>query len=238
MKYFPNIAVSRKAREDTLGEKYNRALGIAPADIYVTMVDYAPILTKGFDHRIAEAAAIYPDRLVMVHGHWANLSFPSMQAVTRQLVEAMGYIYPPYFPYWFVDHWLQDIASMIERKSFADVWVDHVTRRPQKTLEMRDCAFWATFYDAAYPLRRQIAINIIDAMDDDPARKKALIRNWPVIEERSTILNDIVRGQDREIVASRGTGAPDERYARVKAKAQDLLGHFIRYMEQEATGGT
>ena len=90
MKYFPNIAVSRKAREDTLGEKYNRALGIAPADIYVTMVDYAPILTKGFDHRIAEAAAIYPDRLVMVHGHWANLSFPSMQAVTRQLVEAMG----------------------------------------------------------------------------------------------------------------------------------------------------
>ena len=59
-----------------------------------------------------------------------------------------------------------------------------------------------------------------------------------MIEERSTILNDIVRGQDREIVASRGTGAPDERYARVKAKAQDLLGHFIRYMEQEATGGT
>ena len=26
--------------------------------------------------------------------------------------------------------------------------------------------------------------------------------------------------------------------ARVMAKAQDRLGHFIRYMEQEATGGT
>src|SRR5262245_51752153 len=47
-----------RPQEDSLGEKYNRVLTIAPADVYMTMVDYGPHLTKGFDQKILKAATI------------------------------------------------------------------------------------------------------------------------------------------------------------------------------------
>ena len=120
----PQMLVSARPREDSVGEKYNRVLKLAPADVYLMMVDYAPHMTHGFDQRILDAAALFPDNIGVVYNYMANASFPGINAVTAGLAAKMGGIYPTHFPYWFVDHWLDDIARLINRIAFADVVID------------------------------------------------------------------------------------------------------------------
>lgn len=225
----PYLHVSVEPREDTLGAKFNRVLTAAPADTYLAMVDYAPHVTVGFDTRINEAAALFPDGIGVVYNHMANLSFPQINAVTRGLVERMGYLYPPYFPYWFIDHWLDDIARLIGRIAVADVWID-TSQRPG-TMDRRDVAFWATFYDAGMAHRRRIARDIIRSDDflEPEWRKKLLLTHHPLIEERSTGINDSARAIQWPVPPE----APDERYLRAKAAARALLREWLPELEAE-----
>jgi hypothetical protein len=229
------VLIAIAPREDTLGEKYNRILKIEPqADVYLTMVDYAPHVTPGFDERILAAAKVFPDGIGVVYNWMANLSFPQINAVTRGLVERMGYIYPPYFPYWFVDHWLDDIAKQIDRIAFADVHID-VSKRPG-TMEMREPELWATFFDLCVLERRAIADRIIDdpAFKDPAWRKKLLKRNHPMVEHHSLCINQMVRNEMANIGV---VGEMPERYVRVreaaKLKAKDLVADVQKAAETE-----
>jgi len=219
----PLVTVSVAPREDTLGAKYNRGLKIAPGSVYLVMVDYAPHVTRGFDQKILDAASVFQDHIGVVYNHMANLSFPAMNAVTHGLVKRMGHLYAPLCPYWFVDHWLDDIARMIGRIAWADVQIDTSARQPQAgktwTQEYREPAFWASFYDKLAPVRREMAQAIIDDPQfiETPQRKAILRGSYPGIEERSVMINDHVR-------AMADTGLPhDARYLRVKAQAERIL---------------
>lgn len=228
IRYENHVTLSIRPREDTLGGKYNRAM-FEPADLYLTMVDYAPHVTPGFDEKIVEAASLFPDGIGVVYNHMANASFPHINAVTRKLAEMMGFIYPPYFPYWFVDHWLDDIARMIDRISFADVHTES-SRRPG-TMEMREPAFWATFFDAAYLVRRQCARHIIQSPEfNEPAwRKKILLAHHPLIEYRSRWVNQQVRHETENIISM----PPDERYTRVKDRAEAMIRAMLPGLQRE-----
>lgn len=222
-------------REDSLGAKYNRILG-TPADVYLAMVDYAPHITPDFDTKILDAAASFPDGIGVVYNRLANLSFPEINAVTTKLAQKMGFFYPPHFPYWFIDHWLDDIARMIDRIAYANVKID-TTKRPG-TMDRREPAFWATFFDATSAIRRKTAFDIIGSKDfQEPAwRKKLLLRNAPLIDQRSIMVNNNVRG----IAAEWGKAAPpeavDDRYKRVKAAAITMLKKTLPTLEaDEAT---
>lgn len=223
------VAVSILPREDTLGAKVNRILSIVPADVYLHMVDYRPHLTPGFDTKIIEAAKLFPDGIGVVYNHMANLSFPEINAVTHGLVEHMGYFYPPYFPYWFVDHWLDDIARLIGRIAVADVQTDG-SRRPG-THDRRDVAWWATFFDAGVLHRRKMAHAIINSEEfQEPQwRKELLLRHHPLIEERSKMINDSARTTRWHIPPEN----PDDRYRRAKTAAQALLREWIPDLQQE-----
>jgi hypothetical protein len=206
-------------REDSLGGKYNRALQV-PADVYLTMVDYAPHVTPGFDAKILEAASLFPDNIGVVYNHLANASFPAINGITHGLAKKMGFIYPPYFPYWFIDHWLDDIARLIDRISFADVHVDS-TRRPG-TQELRELVFWADFYDLGQIVRRRCAFDIIRSPEflEPLWRRQLLLRLYPLVEQRSLYTNGVLRAQDYAQYEQRmGAGAGDERYERLKAQA-------------------
>jgi hypothetical protein len=219
------LIVSIAPREDTIGAKWNRILAAAPdADVYLPMCDDGAHVTPGFDARILAAASRWPDGIGVVFNYLENLSFTSIQAVTRRFAELLGgpagpKIYVEHFPYWFVDHWLSDIAEMIDRVAFAHVRMD--CRQPG-TQEMRDPAFWATFYDACHLRRRRLANDIIASGEFlIPAWQKAiLLERYPLIEGYSKIINDGVRQMEGRGI----TLLPhDERYIRVKAAAKALL---------------
>jgi len=224
----PRLSADRRLRpligqrEDSLGGKYNRALQ-APADVYLAMVDYAPHVTPGFDAKILEAASLFPDNIGVVYNHLANASFPQINGITHGLAKKMGFIYPPYFPYWFIDHWLDDIARLIDRISFADVHID-TSRRPG-TQELRELVFWANFYDLGQIVRRRCAFDIIRSPEflETPWRKAMLLRHYPLVEGRSLYTNGVLRAADYAQYEQRmGAGPGDERYERLKAQALQM----------------
>ena len=225
-----NVSVSVKPREDSFGGKYNRVLTEAPADVMLPMCDYAPHITPGFDTRILEAASLFPDGIGVVYNHMANLSFPDVNGVTAKFAEKMGYLYPPYFPYWFVDHWVDDIAKLIGRISFADVTLDK-SKRPG-THDRREVAWWATFYNLGVVHRRNLARSIVESPDfiEPEWRKKLLMSDYHMlIEGRSKMTNDTARmtqwGKPPEAI--------DDRYRRIKANAQGLLREWLPELEAE-----
>lgn len=209
-----------RPRPDNLGDKYNTILK-EDGDVFLAMVDYAPHITPGFDTEILKAASLFPDGIGAVFNRYANLSFPEINAVTRGLAERMGYFYPPHFPYWFVDHWLDDIARMINRISYADVRID-TSQRPG-TMDRREPEFWATFFDLTYPIRMRLADSILATLDE-PHWRKELCRHsyWP-ITQHSEMINSNVRGYAARWNQDVPPESRDERYERLRAKAVKLL---------------
>lgn len=230
------IVASIKPREDTIAEKWNRALAV-PADCYLAVGDDDPIATPGFDVKILDAASLFPDGIGMVYGHLANASFSSTVAPTRKLCEKMGNkIFPEYFPYWFCDHWTDDLAKIIGRISFADVRTDQ--SNPGKTQEMREPGWWATWFDAAYLFRRKQAHAIIN----DPefqvtdSQRKILLNHHPLIEYRSKWINDHVRAGAKQLEGWSGLTAHDERYQRIRQRAVAMIPQFFEGMEANEAG--
>ncbi len=223
-------------REDSLGEKYNRALVFGPADVYLPMVDYAPHVTPGFDRKILDAAAVFPDGIGVVYNRMANASFPEINGVTHRLAEKMGFIYPPWFPYWFVDHWLDEIAKMIGRISWADVKLDRL-KRPG-TQDCRDLLFWTVLFDSLHVRRRKCARDIVGGADfkEPPWRKELLLQSGhaKAIQFYSTWVNDGMRRDPKGYEAMGSKGIPDdERYTRVKGRALELMGELIPELQDE-----
>lgn len=175
-------------REDSFGAKYNRMLEW-DASCYMAMVDYAPHVTPGFDEKILEAAESFPDGIGTVMNQWANLMFPGINAATRRFCELQGYFYPPYFPYWFVDHWFGDIAEMVGRIAFADIEID-TSKRPG-TQNKRDIDYWTQFFDRTSPLRESIAQGMITSSEFQAPdwQKQLLVRNFPLRRRRSEMVN-------------------------------------------------
>lgn len=215
-------------REDTIAAKWNRAL-TEEADVYTCLGDDDPLLVRESDVRILEAARLFPDKIGMVYGHLANASFSGVISFTRKMTELLGFIQPEYFPYWFCDHWTDDIGRIVGRIAFADVRTDQ--SKVGKTMELREPAWWATWFDAAYMRRREEACNVIMALDEPDWRKEILRTHAPLIEFRSRWINDNVRMNARNLET---WGAPkDERYLRVKQKAIDTVPLLLRMLPTE-----
>lgn len=223
------------SREDNIGDKWNRALQY-PADVYMPLGDYISINKMGFDRLILEAN-VFPDNIGVIYSHMSNLSFPSIWCVTHGLVEKIGYMCPPYFPYWFVDHWVDDIGKLIDRISFADFQTEMYAEKPP-TQEYREPEFWSLLFDSLRLERRQQARSIIDSPDfQEPEwRKEILRRHYPLLEYKSQWINDHVRAQFRaQTQENRPTGywPDDDRYLRLKAKSETLLSINLPALEQD-----
>lgn len=222
------VIVDSRPREDALGMKWDRGIAYG-GDCFLPQADYTPYVTPGFDSKILEAASIFPDGIGCTYTNMANASFARSQAPTRKLVEMLGYMYGlPYFPYWFVDHWLDDIVRLIDRISFADVDVDAGVKLP--TQEMRDVAWWATFFDSQRLVRRRHARAIIDSPEfQEPEwRKELLRRHYPLIEYRSQNINDSVRAMQWPATLPGGA-----RYDRLKAMAAAAMAAEWPELEKE-----
>lgn len=213
------VILNVEPREDTRGPKADRALRIAPADIYMPMGDYTPIHGHAWDATVCAAATLFPDGIGVVQSMPCNASFPGIQAPTTKLVELMGYIYPPHFPFWFIDHWLDDIARMIGRQVTIDIASDHFSMSGQrKTIGLREVGFWCDYFDALTPERFEQASRIIEALDERPETKRRLRSNFCITDARSKHLNLCVKSMNLP-----DNDPPDERYLRAKAKAVEHL---------------
>jgi hypothetical protein len=217
-----DIKLDVRPREDTIAEKWNRILTLDPdADLYMPAADDDPYIVPGYDQKLLDAAVKFPDGIGWVFGRMANASFTGVMAFTRKTIEMMdGKMYVEHFPYWFVDHWADDIARITGRISFAPVGTDQ--SKVGKTQEMREPGWWATFFDACYLVRRRQAHKIISSPDFQSPdwHKDVLLAHHPLIEYRSRWVNDNVRAQSNQYDAWSGLDKQDARYLRVKNAAK------------------
>ena len=226
--------VSVKKREDSRGEKYDRALTEAPADVYLPAVDCAPFVSEGFDVAILEKARLFPDGIGCVYTPMVNASFPGLQAPTAKLVEKLGHIYNHEYPFWFIDHELDDISRMIGRFVFANVKFEPRPYRPGTTIRLRDLEFWTAYYDLMSIERRAKAREIIMGKDFQSPQwlKEVLANSYQVVEARSRNINAGVRNNAKAIEAQRGDpNPPDEGYLRAKAKAVIKMNDLLRTLQ-------
>lgn len=226
----PQLFYSTAPREDSLGAKYNRVLdlqgGVIPNSVYLVMVDYAPHITPGFDARLLKAADIFDGAPGLVVNNLANATFPGINAFTSSWVQAIGYIYPPFFPYWFVDHWVQDVAEMTSQWTYCPTEID-TSARPG-TQSRRDFLFWANFYRLTSHLRERDAIEILASTFDGWRNEPLLTSRWPIIHQRSTYLY--------KLMAQEGIPdlVPDDaRHQQLRKLALELIKH--RSLQKEPT---
>ena len=222
------IIVDVQPRPDSVGEKWNRMSDLAPAQVYMVMNDYISQATPGFDRNILQSASIFNDGIGAVYQHLLNLTFPVFQAVTAKMFQIMGGIFPTYFPYWFADHWLDDICKMTGRYVYSDgQTVVHPRPGTGATQDLREPWLWATLYDALYLEREAIAERLFCAMHIPEWQKEVLRAQWPLVHQRSRMINDIARGMQ-------GNAPHDERYAKIRAKAAILLQNLYQDLEKRA----
>lgn len=226
------VVATVAVREETIAAKWNRALQ-EPADLYLIAADDDPYITPGYDAKLIEAAARFPDGIGMVYGHMANLSFSGVLAPTAKFAEKLGHIVPEHFPYWFCDHWIDDICRHIGRVSFADVRTDQ--SNVGKTQELREPGWWGTWFDAAYLYRREIAHRIIsDPEFATPQWQKDILLSLPPSVAGARIdnwsrycVNEGLRQNNRQYEQYSALAAKDARYQRVKQKAIDMIPHLL-----------
>lgn len=220
----PRLIVSVKDREDSRGEKYDRALIEAPASVYLPAVDCAPILTPGFDQIVLDKAALFPDGIGVIRTPYVyRRQFPpALQAMTAGYVAKVGCIYSHEYPFWFIDHEVHDMARLIGRYFVANIIVETAPMRPKNTIRLRDLEFWTTYYDLMAIERRHKARAIITGSDflTPDWLKKDLLDNYQWIEDDARAINDGVRANAKAIEESRGdVGPPDDGYLRKKEQA-------------------
>ena len=222
----PSLILSIKPREDATSAKYNRVLNQG-FDLYGNLSDYTPIVTPGFDAKIIEAAKKFPDGIGVVVNPMRNASFSDLYIMTKPMADILGWYAPPYFAYWFWDHWVDELARRADRMVMADVAVEYDPRGKPPTQSIRDSAWWATWFDAGYLVRRNQARALLDQMSEPSWRKEVALSNAPLHEFRSKWINDNVRMQAKALDAM-SAGAPvDERYNRVKQAATDMVPHIL-----------
>ena len=202
-----------------------------PADLYLAAADDDPYVTPGYDAKFLEAARLFPEGIGMVYGHLANASFTCAVSCTAKWAELTGYIFPEHFPYWFVDHWTDDVARITGRISVADVRTDQ--SRVGKTQEMREPGWWASWFDAAHLIRRKQAFAIIDKLDEPEWRKELQRNSAPLVEYRSRWINQGVRNRNDEFTQWSGLDNHDERYLRLRDKAVGAIPSLLDGMPPE-----
>jgi hypothetical protein len=223
-------------RPDSLGEKYNRIAELTKRSalgdsIFCLGVDDSAMATVGWDGRIIEVMSQFPDGLGVIHYSkpQGTVRFPAIMCVTSEFARHMGFFCPPYFPAWWHDTWIDEVAQLSGRL----LWVDGEMFYPDEqggTRGLRDISYWATFFDITRPLRVQAAEAILEAGKDLPYLRSQRRGNFqPLINsflQANAHLRDPLGAMQFE---KRGFDAPaDERYARLKAKADAMMMEIMR----------
>lgn len=226
-----NVKISLRDREDATSAKYNRALELEP-DLIGNLSDYTPITTPGWDQKIIETAQRFPDGIGVVVNPRRNASFSDLYVMTKPMYKALGYYAPPYFRYWFWDHWVDEISRRIDRHAMADVTLEYPPSGKPPTQNLKEPTWWANWFDAAYMMRRQQAKLLLASMDEPEWRKTMLMNNAPLHEYQSKWINENVRAQSRALEGFGPQPAPDEGYVRCKAKAAEMIPDLLALLPE------
>lgn len=215
-------------REDSLGAKYNRCATNAPAEIYALGADDNVFVTKEWDARLRETMAEFNNAVGFVYFGRLDGSLPTNMALPHKLRDLQsGALFPTYWPVWFHDTWIDEIAHLCGRILWANVNVEEIGGRGMSR-GVRDVAFWAMLFDVLRPCRLHVA-DLLSKELNLPWYQRQLEQRRDILgmffASRMARLRD---PQQAHLFEKRMSfDAPeDERYKRIKGQAEGLIAHL------------
>lgn len=146
---------------------------------------------------------------------------------TAQWVNFFGQFLNPYFPFWFSDVWLQEIADMVDRRHYIDVGMLPMDGKKGKTQSMWHLYFWQRFFHILLVERVGAAQSLLDHIHPPHSQtREAAIQLLKIrideIERNEKKVPNMLLGAIEESMTSE-TGPPSERYLKVLQAAKDHL---------------
>lgn len=158
---FP-ITLSHAPREQTMGRMWERLLNLSSGEIIVGVCDDLVVATDAFDARIRTEVRAHPNAVHFIDDEQAP-NFATFPVTTRKLAQrvtqAQGFFMPPWFPFWFVDTWWDELGELIGVRRVLPVRVLMQDGKGETT-SMRELGFWSHLFDVTRPMRVAVAEEI------------------------------------------------------------------------------
>jgi len=115
-----------------LSEMWNECYKASSGNILFHCGDDIRFRTKGWDTVVREKFLEYDDKILFAFGDDGKRqpgSFGTHGFIHKNWADAVGYFVPPYFSCDYNDTWLNDVAKMINRWEYVDIYTEHVHPR-------------------------------------------------------------------------------------------------------------
>lgn len=219
-------------RPDIMGEKYNNLARECPADLYVAWADDVQMTTHGWDDRLRQYARYFgPEPGFVFCGQANAVALPTLYSMNHAMFTALGYFAPEWFPNWWCETWITEIALLTRRVVWAEPKIEYTELQASsptgrgRTQGLRDLAFWTEFFEATRASRIEDARAIM--LSHDPAwRRVHAFGEWPYFYQAfEQVFSGELRRQAEafERMFCIDQESTDPRYTRAKEKAIQWL---------------
>ncbi len=146
-----------------------------------------------------------------------NVTFP---VLSRRWLVTLDYMFPEYFPYWFVDTWIKEIHELAFGQALSVIQNLPVGGRRGVTRNMRDADFWFRFFEATHPQRAQDAMRVGKefGVEVTEEQRVAITRS-----HHETFLLQLESVPEYERLYGVGSETPSARYSNLKTAAEKWL---------------
>lgn len=113
----------------TLSDMWNECWKQATSEIFMQCGDDIIFRTQGWDDKVRAEFKSVPDRILFVHGDdggGKGTWFGTHGFVHREWTDTIGYFTPPLFSSDYSDAWLNEIANMLGRRRYVDIYTEHM----------------------------------------------------------------------------------------------------------------
>lgn len=134
----------------TLGDGLNRLWQAASnGGIYLYMGDDHQMMTSNWDVTLRETFNSGPkDRylIAQICDLHRNSDDLIIWAVTAEWLNTIGRFVPPYFPFWFIDMWVDHVSVMAGRKVMSGIEMKSAGGRGHGTQNLWNLGYWYRFF--------------------------------------------------------------------------------------------
>lgn len=125
----------RQGSRKVYTQNYNEAAVLATGSIFFDVADDFLFREKDWDLKVIAEFDKVPDKIILVHGYDGSEGPENATHffVHRRWVDALGYLFPPYFRWANADVWMTRVAKMINRQVYLPTMlVEHMHCRDGK----------------------------------------------------------------------------------------------------------
>lgn len=222
---FPGVDIHVWPRHPTLGDLLNHLASKATGRYLMFIGDDHVIDDPDWPAKIVAVGAELPNGIGILYPRCAlHEGFPSIVVMPRQVYEAVGYYYAPFFPYWFGDTWWDEIGRILGQLHplpFDVVLPDG----KGDTHGLVDLLYWLDFFERTRPMRVKDALTLarLAYAANDPRGQAMLSELNARIDSAAQRMAHWKNPKQLAAWTGRAATEPGPRYAEVKAQAATVL---------------